>query len=190
MKNEDDKILLILDLDETLIHATKDKCNFNPDFEVFDYKVIKRPYLDEFISSCQKNFKIAIWSSASDQYVNAIVSHIFSEKVKLEFIWGRSKATYKPMHDLENVGFTDHEDFHYIKRLKKVKPLGFDLKRTLIIDDTPHKSIKNYGNSIYIKEFYGDKSDNELYYLESYLQELKKEDDMRVIEKRNWRKKY
>jgi carboxy-terminal domain RNA polymerase II polypeptide A small phosphatase len=41
--NETDKKLLILDLDETLIHATSKKLSREPDFIVFDYFVYKRP---------------------------------------------------------------------------------------------------------------------------------------------------
>jgi len=35
----DNKILLILDLDETLIHATDQKIEGEPDFSIFDYLV-------------------------------------------------------------------------------------------------------------------------------------------------------
>jgi RNA polymerase II subunit A small phosphatase-like protein len=43
-----EKILIILDLDETLIHATDKPHDDAWDFEVFHYKVYKRPYLQEF----------------------------------------------------------------------------------------------------------------------------------------------
>lgn len=190
MQIENDKILLILDLDETLIHADKDDCAFKSDFEVFDYKVVKRPYLKEFLENCNKDFKIAIWSSASDEYVDEIVSKIKPDSLDFEFVWGRSRATYKPTIDLDETGYSDLDHFHYIKRLKKIKPLGYRLEKTLIVDDTPHKSKENYGNAIYVKEFYGESEDNELQILEKYLQEIKDCDDVRKIEKRGWRSKF
>ncbi len=190
MQIENDKILLILDLDETLIHADKGDCAFKPDFEVFDYKVVKRPYLKEFLENCSKDFKIAIWSSASDEYVDEIVSRIKPDSLNLEFVWGRSRATYKPTIDLDETGYSDLAHFHYIKRLKKIKPLGYSLEKTLIVDDTPHKSKENYGNAIYVKEFTGETLDNELQLLEKYLLEIKDFDDVRKIEKRGWRAKY
>lgn len=39
--------LLILDLDETLIHATEQP-EREADFQIFHYHVYKRPYLEEF----------------------------------------------------------------------------------------------------------------------------------------------
>lgn len=64
-----DKILLILDLDETLIHASRKVLDRKADFEVFDYHIYKRPFLDEFLQKVKSNFMLAIWSSASDEYV-------------------------------------------------------------------------------------------------------------------------
>jgi len=190
MQIGNDKILLILDLDETLIHADKGDCAFTSDFEVFGYKVVKRPYLTEFLKNCGKYFKVAVWSSASDEYVDKIVSIIKPDSLNLEFVWGRSRATYKPIIDFNETGYSDLDHFHYIKRLKKIKPLGFKLEKTLIVDDTPHKSKENYGNAIYIKEFNGETEDNELQILEEYLLEIKDCDDVRNIEKRGWRTKY
>lgn len=71
------KVLLILDLDETLIHATSQKIRDDFDFQIYHYFVYKRPYLDEFIKICSENFMLAVWSSASDDYVAEIVQKIF-----------------------------------------------------------------------------------------------------------------
>ena len=47
-KNEE-KILLILDVDETLVFATEKELSRKADFIVFDYHVYKRPYLNQFL---------------------------------------------------------------------------------------------------------------------------------------------
>ena len=44
------KILVVLDLDETLIHATKNELDRKADFQVFDYHVYKRPFLKKFFT--------------------------------------------------------------------------------------------------------------------------------------------
>ena len=67
---------------------------------------------------------------------------------------------------------------------KLVEAQNFDI---LIVDDTPEKSRNNYGNAIYIKEFSGDTTDEELKHLHDYLLTLKKVDNVRTIEKRGWR---
>lgn len=191
MTADKSEIIVILDIDETLVYATKHRLNIEHDFEIADYFVYKRPHFDKFIDFIDKNFLFAIWSSATDKYVDEMTEKLELNK-KAVFCWARSKATFKrpPTFDSDgdlNVDSIDHHFF--VKRLKKVKKLGFDLEKILIIDDSPHKSQENYGNAIYISEFKGDKDDNELLELTKYLKTLKQVDNVRLIEKRNWKEK-
>ncbi len=72
--------------------------------------------------------------------------------------------------------------------LKKVKKKGIaSLERMVIIDDTPKKCIQNYGNAIYPDIFDGDKYDDELPDLFKYLLSLKYVENVRTVEKRNYR---
>lgn len=181
------KILLILDLDETLIHATSQPKDDQWNFSLEKYKVYVRPGLDKLLTGIKKYFNIAVWSSASDDYVEAIVDKIFPEDYDLKFVWARSKCTQRFLSkNLEDVGYSDHR--HYSKELKKVKKSGYGtLERMLIVDDTPEKSRSNYGNAIYLHEFKGEQDDNELGLLLKYLISLKDVDNVRKIEKRFWR---
>jgi carboxy-terminal domain RNA polymerase II polypeptide A small phosphatase len=184
-----DKILVVLDLDETLIHST-DNSITEYDFEVFHYKVRIRPFLLEFLEVLKVNFKVAVWSSASDDYVCEIVKRIFPVNYPLEFVWGRSKCTFKANYNkVSEMGYLDYsEHLEYIKRVSKIKrSFNHSLERVLIIDDTPRKAIHNYGNAIYPSEFKGDKNDNELLLLSEYLNTLKDVDNVRAIEKRFWK---
>ena len=192
-KNKD-KTLLILDLDETLIHATDKQLDYQPaDFQVPPYFVYKRPFLHNFLQQVQQHFLLAVWSSASDDYVTEIVKKIFGEELTLlEFFWGRSRCTFRinpPMDEYRNINLNYSNHHHYLKTLKKLKRKGYNLKRILIVDDTPQKLSKNYGNAIYVKEFLGDPDDNELPLLLKYLRQLKDEENVRMIEKRSWRKR-
>ena len=72
-----EKALLILDLDETLVHATATQIREDFDFQVYNYYVYKRPGLTKFLAHCGAHFTLAVWSSASDDYVQAIVKQIF-----------------------------------------------------------------------------------------------------------------
>ncbi len=171
--------LLVLDLDETLLYATKDKLEQREDFVVGPYYVYVRPNLDYFLSEMAGDFKLAIWSSADDTYVHELVDKIKPDAVDFEFIWGRSRTTKK------RISVTD--EYYYLKRLSKVKRKGFLLERTLIIDDTAEKSMLNYGNAIQIAEFTGNANDDELLLLASYLKQLKNVRNFRQIEKRYWR---
>lgn len=185
------KNLLILDLDETLIHATSKPVDTNWDFDLFGYKVYKRPYLDVFLDAIKDSFLVAVWSSASDDYVEAVVKIIFPENYPLEFVWGRSRCTYKSNYQLiEESGYNDpYSHYDYIKRLDKLRKRGYSKEKILIVDDTPRKSMYNYGNVIYPVEFSGQLNDDELYWLSKYLDTLKYADNVRTIEKRNWKTK-
>jgi RNA polymerase II subunit A small phosphatase-like protein len=173
------EILLVLDLDETLLYATTNRLIQQEDFVAGIYYVYVRPDLEYFLSQLAENFKLAIWSSADDVYVEQIVNKIKPSAVNFEFIWGRSRTTKKRM------SLTD--EYHYVKRLSKVKRKGFLLERTLIIDDTTEKSMLNYGNAIQMTEFTGDPNDAELLLLASYLEKLRSVENVRQIDKRYWR---
>jgi carboxy-terminal domain RNA polymerase II polypeptide A small phosphatase len=173
--------LLILDLDETLIYATKEKIAIPEDFRFDEYYVYKRPYLNQFLADISKHFTIGIWSSADDLYVEDIVSQINESKLNLEIIWGRTKCTLRRDYTFDR--------YYFEKRLKKLKKYGFSLEQILIVDDTPEKSRDNFGNAVYMKEYTGDTNDQELLYLYKYLLTLKNCENVRTIEKRGWRLK-
>ena len=191
-KNEN-KILLILDIDETLIHARETQLNRKSDFVIFNYSVYKRPFLKDFLLKVKDDFLIGVWSSASDGYVEAIVKKIFPKEINLEFVWGRSRCTYRRNLQIDEFGYYDDNysnHYHYIKPLKKLKRKGYNLNRILIVDDSPHKCQDNYGNAIYPKEYKGEQNDDELKFLAKYLNTLKDKENVRWIEKRNWKSKF
>ncbi len=85
----DGPILLILDLDETLIHATEEPLQREPDFFVGPYSVYRRPYLADFLTSCSACFRLAVWSTGTDEYVGPVVERIMPPGVEPAFVWGR-----------------------------------------------------------------------------------------------------
>ncbi len=172
--------LIILDLDETLIHATPDKLVIAEEFRFEKYYIYKRPHLEKFLIELSQHFKIGIWSSADDEYVNHILKQITPTNIELEIVWVRSRCSYKRDIDLDIYNFE--------KRLDKLKKRNFRLEQIIIVDDSPEKTRANYGNAIYIKEFIGDQSDVELKFLYEYLLSLKEVSNIRKVEKRFWRK--
>ena len=172
--------LLILDLDETLIHATENKLEMEEDFRFEQYYVYKRPYLDTFFETIAMHFTIGIWSSADDNYVTEIVQRIKPETIDLKITWGRSRCSVKRDYD--------YDQYNFEKRLDKLKKQGFRLEQIIMVDDSPEKTRNNYGNAVYIKEFTGDKNDEELKFLHDYLLTLTSVENIRSIEKRGWRK--
>ena len=183
------KSLLILDLDETLIHAREAPLEHEAAFRVSDLHVYIRPHLERFLTECASRFLLAVWSAGSDDYVTEVVQRIFPAGLQPEFIWGRSRCTYAV--DRARVGedgyFDPGSHYGYVKKLGKLKRRGYRLGRMLIVDDTPAKCIHNYGNAIYVLEYDGREHDTELLDLARYLATLAEVPDVRTLEKRNWR---
>jgi TFIIF-interacting CTD phosphatase-like protein len=171
--------LLILDLDETLIFATKRKLSRVEDFRVGSYLVYQRPGLRRFLKFVFDYFKVAVWTSSSTIYANEVAGAIFENLEKLQFVWTQGRCTWK----LD----PDSGEGHWIKDLKKVKRLGFSLESIVVIDDSPEKLKRSYGNTIYVTPFMGDALDQELRKLQAYLHWLKDVPNVRLIEKRYWR---
>jgi RNA polymerase II subunit A small phosphatase-like protein len=188
-KNEH-KTLLILDLDETLMHGREEPLEQEETFKIFHFYIYLRPFLKIFLEEIKNDFLIAVWSSGSDDYVEAVVEHLFPKDYPLEFVWGRKRCTCRSKRFSENFGryLDDYETpYFYLKSLEKVKRKGYKLERILIVDDSPEKTQNNYGNAIYPNEFIGSPEDDELLYLLKYLKNLKDKTNVRGIEKRGWR---
>jgi RNA polymerase II subunit A small phosphatase-like protein len=183
-----DRILLILDLDETLIYASEEPLERPADFRAYQYHVYRRPHLEPFLADCAAWFDLAIWSSASDLYVETVVANILPPEIEPRFVWGRSRATMRRASPSGDGSWLDPWDhLHYLKPLAKVKRAGWRLERVLIVDDTPAKCVRNYGNAVYAAPWLGSQEDDELPRLARYLQTLKDEPNVRTIEKRRWR---
>ncbi|NNB90640.1 HAD family hydrolase [Corallococcus exiguus] len=106
-----DRILLILDLDETLVHASEKPLSREADFQALGYFVHVRPHLEPFLRECAARFRLAIWSAGADKYVAELVKRIVPPELELDFVWGRSRCTYgfdrgrylKTLADVDNV---------------------------------------------------------------------------------------
>ncbi|RKH56484.1 phosphoprotein phosphatase [Corallococcus aberystwythensis] len=185
-----DSILLVLDLDETLVHSSEKPLAREADFQVLGHFVHVRPHLEPFLRECASRFRLAIWSAGTDPYVAAIVKRIVPPELELDFVWGRSRCTYAvDKAGVQRDGFLDL-DAHYgwVKKLRKLKRHGYRLERVLMVDDSPSKCVHNHGNAIYVREYEGQDPDTELLDLSRYLATLADVDNVRCIEKRNWRK--
>jgi RNA polymerase II subunit A small phosphatase-like protein len=181
------KNLLVLDLDETLIHT---ECEYqmesNYDFKiVFDeggwdnkttYFVKKRPYLNDFLEFAFNNFKVAIWTAAGKDYASEILIRCGIDLKDLSFLWTRDRCVIK----------TNFYGSYSLKDLSNIKE--FDLKQILIVDDVEETASNNPNNLILIKPYiYG--KDEELLKVIKYLEIIKNEPDYRKLNNRDWKSK-
>jgi len=177
------KKLLILDLDETLIHGAKEKLNYEPACVAPWCFLYKRPFVEEFLTFCKEHFKVAIWTTASPEHAEMALGQICEPDYPFEFIWTSNRCTQAR----DRLGMDDYgSGYHWVKDLKKVKRLGFKLEQTIMLDDTPSMLERQYSNLIPIKRFKGESEDRELLKLMEYLMLLKSEPNIRKVEKRFW----
>lgn len=66
--------LLILDLDETLIHAVEQPLERTADFKTDFYYVYKRPFVNEFLEFCFQTFKVGVWITAGEYFARDVCS--------------------------------------------------------------------------------------------------------------------
>ncbi len=187
------KPLLILDIDETLIHTEvvyDDEYSGEYDF-VFDteeddenFYVLMRPYLKEFLGFAFDNFDVAIWTAATRDYAELIFENIGIDISKFIFFYSRENCGMKM--DYETGTSYGVKNLNKLRKRVWARKYGRELERVLIIDDIAETAVNNYGNLIKIKPFEFDRNDIELLKLSSYLEKIKNEPNFRRINKRNW----
>ena len=171
--------LLVLDLDETLIHASETQLAHQEDFRVGQYFVYLRPHLEEFVSFAFSTFRVGVWTASGEIYAAQVIEKVFQNQ-GLEFVWSSQRCTL--------ARDWDSGSYQTIKNLRKLKSKGYPLESIIAVDDTPSKYAKSYGNLVAVREYLGDRSDNELLLLLSYLRQLASVPNIRKVEKRFWRK--
>ena len=167
----DHRPLLILDLDETLIRSS-----LGPPEGPFDYAFpgfhgVRRPHLAPLLDFASIRFDLAVWSSATPDYVDHVVRNVFPDPARLLFVWGRPRCTLR----------TDPEtgETYWLKDLKKVRRLGWPLGRIITVDDKPDSYRRHRGNLVRVAPFEGDPSDTELLRLIPILDWLSQVPDVR-----------
>jgi RNA polymerase II subunit A small phosphatase-like protein len=179
--------LLVLDLDETLIHSTdlhdrEGHKNREPDLQWGPFVTFWRPGVREFMDWFFENFEaVGIWTAGTLPYAYEIVPSICDTN-RLAFLYGRERCTHH--RNMETYQET------YIKDIRKLRKQGFDRSKIICVDDSPEKFSRSYGNYVYMRPFEGDPADRELERLRRYLEELGSAPNVRTIEKRGWHASY
>jgi RNA polymerase II subunit A small phosphatase-like protein len=146
--------LVVFDLDETLVHATQELLNHAHGFEVPPYFVYVRPFATELIHFCAQRFDIAVWSSSSEKYVEAVTANLFGASYPTTFSWAVNRCVQKV--DPRTNGYV------YIKDLRKAQKHGYTVDEILMIDDSPEKLQRQPRRHLHIAPYTGDPGDREL----------------------------
>ena len=183
--------LLILDLDECLIHSVhKTQLNemsydfYKNSFDVLGglYRTMKRPHLKDFLTFAFNNFNVAVWTAASADYASEILKNIGINEADLAFFYSEKNCTPKYEYG-DGMGH-----MIYKKNISKLRKRGWNMERILMIDDKP-EHIDSYGNVIKVDPFYGDENDSELLKVEKYIKSIMNNSNYRRINKQDWKNK-
>lgn len=170
--------LLILDLDDTLIHGERTPTGAPVLLTIpgmpFPY-LYARPHCQAFLQAAAEQYTLGVWTAAVGMYAQAVVTALFSDPAVLHCIYDRTRCTVRPV---------DGSSPMIIKPLTKIT--GFPLAHMLILDDTPATYQQNYGNALPIPPWHGDSTDDALVRLLPFLAYLATVPDVRVVEKRDW----
>src|ERR1700761_9237565 len=134
VRNMDTRHLLILDLDETLVHATRVPLQRDPDALIPPYVLYLRPGVEAFLKPLGECYRLAIWTSSSPMYARVVSEILFPDPEVLEFVWARDRCT--PRRDFELDIWWDSKPLH------KVRRRGYDLRRGGGSDAKTPKNIR------------------------------------------------
>ncbi|MCA9538571.1 MAG: HAD family hydrolase [Myxococcales bacterium] len=172
--------LLVLDLDETLIYATRrpEAVSRTPEAEIDGYSVYRRPHLDSFLGAMFEWFRVGIWTSSGAGYAADMIDWL-GVGPQLEFMM--SLPHCEPWFDPESARWVASKPIATLVRM------GFAPAGILVVDDTPRKLRYDYTHLVPILPFTGQRHDEELKALLWFLESLGRETDVRPISKRGWR---
>ncbi|KAK5614027.1 hypothetical protein CRENBAI_012255 [Crenichthys baileyi] len=168
------KICVVIDLDETLVHSSFKPLN-HADFIipveiegiVHQVHVLKRPHVDEFLKRMGEMFECVLFTASLSKYADP-VSDLLDKDGAFQSRLFREACVY-------------HKG-NYVKDLSR---LGRDLKRVIIIDNSPASYIFHPDNAVPVVSWFDDMSDTELLDLIPLFERLSKVDDIYDILKKH-----
>ena len=165
----DERITLVLDLDETLVRSSFD-CTFEFDFEApfalngcwCTARVRKRPYVDEFLARVAQDFELVLMTAGVEPYASLVLD-ILDDQRHLEHRFYRDSCTKTDTGLL----------------VKDLSRFNRDLDRTIIVDNSPNAYLWHPQNAVDIDDFVGDSRDRQLVAVADFLHVIKDAKDVR-----------
>ncbi|ORX84006.1 hypothetical protein K493DRAFT_239477 [Basidiobolus meristosporus CBS 931.73] len=152
--------VLVLDLDETLIHSTSRGTSHDADHMIevrIDnhaclYYVFKRPHVEYFLSKVCEWYKVVVFTASVAEYADPVIDWL--------------EATVMARYNIKKKIFSEryfresciHKNGAYIKDLTKIEA---DLNKIALVDNSPITYSINQENAIPIKGWMNNNSKDE-----------------------------
>ncbi|XP_034958936.1 carboxy-terminal domain RNA polymerase II polypeptide A small phosphatase 2 isoform X1 [Zootoca vivipara] len=161
------RICVVIDLDETLVHSSFKPIN-NADFIVpveiegttHQVYVLKRPFVDEFLRRMGELFECVLFTASLAKYADPVTDLLDKCGVFRTRLFRESCV------------------FHQGCYVKDLSRLGRDLRKTLILDNSPASYIFHPENAVPVQSWFDDMADTELLNLIPIFEELSEAEDV------------
>ena len=173
----EDKKTLILDLDETLIHAKEDAKDCHISLDIGKGKIIGvniRPFVYDLLKFASSEFEVIVFTASSKNYADCIIDHIDPTRNLVHHRIYRDSCFEYQGNFIKNIG----------------RIANRDLKDVVIVDNCLVSFCMQVDNGIPISNWYEDLNDIQLKILMDYLKVLIVTNDVRVVNQRFFALKY
>lgn len=158
--------LLLLDLDETMVHASVQNVSHDVSFlvDMTTHQVpifVKiRPYLAHFLQVVSRLFEVAVFTASLNKYADKVLDYLDPQGNLFTHRLFREHCT--------------EVDGSYVKDLSL---LGRPLERVLIVDNSPVAYLFHPQNALAIESWFEDPHDSELLKLLPLLERIARSDN-------------
>ncbi|EGD74782.1 hypothetical protein PTSG_07015 [Salpingoeca rosetta] len=159
---KDGRMTLVLDLDETLVHSlTTPVADADVAFDISAHGqslriyTRVRPHARDFLRRVAQRYEVVLFTASMQVYADALLEQLDPHN---EFFHHRL--------------FREHCDFQFGIHLKNLTRLGRDLRRVMLVDNSPQVFAYQLSNGIPIITWSQDRADRSLAILADYLDAL------------------
>ena len=180
------KKLLILDIDETLVHSdldfslnqNKTKYDAILHFDSEEEKnipvpLLVRPGTKKFLDYAVQEFDLVVFTASDQQYADVVIDYLEKDKKYFKMRLYRNHCVFiEP-----GLYIKDLRIFSGIKKLEDI----------IILDNSLFSFANQLNNGILITSFFSDLNDSFLENVKCYLDYIKNEKDIRIVNKNSFR---
>ena len=169
------KKIALFDLDETLVHCTKDQKGLNGDsvnIKLPTNKVVNvglniRPHWKEALDLIKKHYHIVVYTASHQSYADAVLDYLDKENKYFQYRLYRNHCV---QCDVDGIKF-------YVKDLDTLNE-KYNLKDVVLIDNSVLSFAYHLNNGIPIVPYIEQKEDSQLLMLAYYLVSIANFDDL------------